>query len=124
MLHSQCRKVLCVMAVYGCLKRRFKCFITIEGNDTNWVLILSPPFMLRHHEHQSRNAEVLLPIKPIGIVVAFAFTLLGKRFVETAVNLPCYNTFLLCCLCRESSLFSLHCICLEKTPLFLTKENK
>ena len=103
---------------------KFKVFSSIEGNSTNRALMLSPSFMLKHREHRSRNAKVLLPIKPIGIVVAFNFTLFGKTFVETAVNLPCCNGFLLSCLCRESSLFSLHYIYLEKTILFLAKKDK
>ena len=58
------------------------------------LMLLSPSFMLKHLEPQSSNAEVLLPIKPIGMVVVLVFTLLGKPFVETAVNLQCYNAFL------------------------------
>ena len=77
-LSRQCRKLLWVMVGLQLLDWTGKCFSMVEGNSTNTCVMISPSLLLKHHETQSRNAKLLLPIIPIGIV-AYAFTPVGRR---------------------------------------------
>ena len=70
----------------------FRCFRDIEGNSTNKRIYACSFPVGKHLEPQSINAKLFLPIIPIDIV-AYAFTLFGTTFVETAVYLVLFSLY-------------------------------
>ena len=81
---------------YGCLseaKVNLKAFQRGGRKQHKHVFIFSRSLLLKHFEPISSKTKLLLPMMPIGIV-AYAFTIRGTTFVETAVYLAakgCFN---------------------------------